>query len=79
MIKMNLFTKQNRFTDIEDKFMVTKGKWEEFGVNINILLYINYINSKDVQNSTGNSTQYSITTYMRKESEKEQIYIYVYN
>ena len=77
MIKINLFTKQNRFTDIEDKFMVTKGKWEEFGVNINILLYINYINSKDLQNSTGNSTQYSITTCIRKESEKEQIYICV--
>ena len=41
MIKMNLFTKQNRFTDVEDKFMVTKGEWEEFGVNINTLLYIN--------------------------------------
>lgn len=40
MINMNLFTKQNRFTDIEDTFMVTKGEWEEFGFNINILLYI---------------------------------------
>ena len=57
---MNLFTKQNRFTDIEDKFMVTKGKWEEFGVNINILLYINYINSKVLQFSTGNCIQYPV-------------------
>lgn len=41
MTKMNLFTKQNRFTDTEDKFVVTEGEWEELGVNINILLYIN--------------------------------------
>ena len=28
---MNLFTKQNRFTDIENKFMVIKGKrgWKD--------------------------------------------------
>ena len=29
--------------------------------------------------STGNSTQYSVITYMRKESEKEWIYVYIYN
>ena len=28
--------------------------------------------------STGNSTQYSVITYMRKESEKEE-YMYMYN
>ena len=27
--------------------------------------------------STGNSTQYSVITYMRKESVKEWIYVYV--
>lgn len=27
--------------------------------------------------STGNSTQYSIINYMRKESEKKQIYVHV--
>ena len=32
---------------------------------------------KDLLYSTGNSTQYSVMTYMGKESKKEWIYIYV--
>ena len=27
MIQMNLFTKQNRVTDFENKLIVTKGEW----------------------------------------------------
>ena len=34
--------------------------------------------NKDLLYSTGNSTQYSVITYMGKESEKELIYVYVY-
>ena len=33
-----------------------------------------YVN-KDILYSTGNSTQYSVITHVRKESEKELIYI----
>ena len=33
----------------------------------------------DLLYSTGNSTQYSVKTYVEKESEKEYIYIYIYD
>ena len=42
-----------------------------------MLLYIKQINSKDLLYNTGNSTQYSVMTYMGKESKKERIYVYV--
>ena len=63
--------------------MVTKGERcggginYEFGINIYRLLYIKQIINKDLPYSTGNYTQYSVTTYMGKESEKEWIYVYV--
>ena len=53
-----------------------RGINEEFGINIYTLLYIKWIISKDLY-STGNSTQYSGLTFMRKESEEEWIYVYV--
>ena len=58
--------------------MVTKGeKWkgginQESGDNTYTLLYVKQINNKDPLYSKGNCTQY-FTTYIRKESEKEQI------
>ena len=73
---MNLFTKQKQ-TDIENKLMFTKGVMlgggvnQEFRINIHTLLYIRQTTNKDLLYSTGNSTQYSVITYMRKESEKE--------
>ena len=76
MIQMNLFTKQKQ-TDIENKLMFTKGVMlgggvnQEFRINIHTLLYIRQTTNKDLLYSTGNSTQYSVITYMRKESEKE--------
>ena len=74
---------QNRLTDIENKLMVTRGEtwgWginQELGMNIHTLLYIRQITNKNLPSSTGNSTQYSVITYMRKESKKEWIYVYV--
>ena len=50
---------------------------QEPGINIHTLLYIKQIINKGLLNSTGNSTQYSVMTYMGKESEKEWIYVYV--
>ena len=41
------------------------------------LLYIKEITNKDPLYSTGNSTQYSVMTYMGIESKKEWIYVYV--
>ena len=38
MVQMNLFTKQNRVTDVENKLMVTRGKsWG--GINWEIGIY----------------------------------------
>ena len=39
--------------------------------------YIRWIINKDPLRSTGNSLQYSMRTYMRKESEIQWIYVYV--
>ena len=57
--------------------------WERGGTNWEIrmdiytLLSIKYITNKDLLYSTGNSTQYSVMTYIGKESKKEWIYVYV--
>ena len=50
---------------------------QEFGININTLLYIKWVNNKDLLYSTGNYTQYLVITYNRKEPEKEHKYMYV--
>ena len=52
--------------------MVIKGEMRgginyKFGINIYTLLYIKQITKKDLLYSTGNSTQYSVITYMGKE------------
>ena len=47
----------------------------EIGTDICTLPLIKQINNKDIFHSTGNSTQYSVVTYMGKESKKEQIYV----
>ena len=44
------------------------------GIDIYTLLYIK---CKDLLYSTGNSTQYSVMSYMGKESKTEWIYVYV--
>ena len=62
--------------------MVTRGEkgrginWE-IGIDIYTLLYIKQITNKDLLYSTGNSTKYSVMTYMGKESKREWIYVYV--
>ena len=49
----------------------------EIDIDIYTLLYIKSITNKNLQYSTGNSTQYSIISYMGKESNKEWIYVFV--
>ena len=66
MMQTNLYS-TNRPTDTEYKLMFTKG---EMGDGYT-LLYIKQIINKDLLYSTMKSTQYSIITYMGKESEKE--------
>ena len=44
---------------------------QELGANVHTLLYIREITNKDLLHSTANSTQYSVITNIRKESEKE--------
>ena len=59
----------------------------EVGIDIYILLYMEWMCEKDLLYSTGKSIQYSVVTQMGKESEKEWIYvcvciyihIYIYN
>ena len=46
-------------------------------MNIYTLLHIKQIINKDLLYNTGNSTQYSVITYMGEESEEEWIYVYV--
>ena len=49
-----------------------KGQNKEWKINT-----IKWITNQDLLYSTGNSTQYSVITYMGKESEKNK-YIYEY-
>ena len=42
-----------------------------FGIDIYTLLYLKHVTNKDLLNSIGNSAQYSVITYVRKDFEKE--------
>ena len=67
---------RNRITDIKKKnIWLQKVKHDgginwELGINIHTLMSIEYVTKQDLLYSTGNSTQYAVITYMRKESEK---------
>ena len=49
----------------------------EIGIDIDRVLYIEEITGKVLLYSTGNSTQYSVMAYMRKEPNEEWVYLYV--
>ena len=85
MIQTNLYTKQkqtHRHRKQTYSYQRGKGGWgginQEFGINIYTLLYMKEVNNKDLLYSTGNSTQYSVITYMRKNLKKNE-YMYMYN
>ena len=59
------------------RWVVGGGINREIGIDLYTLLYIKQITDKDLVYSIGNSTQYSVITYMGRESEKECIYIHV--
>ena len=77
---MNLFTKQKQSHRCGKQTYGYQGKragginWE-IGIDMYALLYLRWITNKDLLYSTGNSIQYSVITYMRKESEKEWAYV----
>ena len=50
----------------------------EIGIYIYTLLYIKWITNKGLLYSTGNSTQYSVMTYMGKNLKKKNGYMCVY-
>ena len=58
---MNLFTKRNRLTDLENELKLPRGEGEgkgtvwEFGMNMYILLYLKWITRKGLLYSTRNS------------------------
>ena len=66
---------------MENKFIVIGGKGGgisyDIGSDIYTLVYIQEITNKDLLYNTGNSTQYSVTTCMGKESKEEWKYEYV--
>ena len=71
---------RNRFTDIENKPIVTKGESggginSEFGINRYTQIYIKQISNKDLLYNTGNYIQYLVITYNGKESGREYICI----
>ena len=73
--KRTYFQNINRVTDTKNTLMVIKGEevgWDKLGewTDIYTLLYIQQITNKDLLFSTGNSTQYSVMTYTKKESKK---------
>ena len=68
-LQVNLFTKQSRLTDIENKLIVIK---EEKGGKENIQTTIYKIN-KDWLCSTGNYIQYLAISYNGEESEKGSV------
>ena len=79
---MNLFTKQKKTHRCRKQtygYQGRKGQRDKLGDGIDIytLLYIKQITNKNLLYSTGNSTQYSVMTYMEKESKKEWIHVYV--
>ena len=79
---MNLFIKQIGSHRCRKQIYGHQGgkgggiSWE-IGIDIYTLLYIKQITNKNLLYSTGNSTQYSVMTYMGKESKRVWIDVYV--
>ena len=81
MVQMNLFTKQKLSHRCRKQTYGYQGGKEGInwvtGIDIYTRLYIKSITNRNLLYSTGNSTQYSVMTYMGIESKKEWLYVYV--
>ena len=76
-MKNKTHTVENRLVVAEGEMGEGKGWTGSLGwADANYYLQ-NGSTKKDLLYSTGNSTQYSVMTYMGKESNKEWIYVYV--
>ena len=79
-LQMNLLTKQQspRCRKHIYGYQGIKGgiRWE-IGTDISTLQYIKQVTNKNLRYSTGNSTQYPVMVYIRKEYKEEWIYVYV--
>ena len=68
-------------SDIENKLMVTKGEGDggginwEFGISRCKLLYLEWMNNKDLLYNTGNYIQYPVINHNGKKYENENVYI----
>ena len=74
---------RNRDKDIGKTHMDTKGErragmYREFGLCIYTVLCIKWIINKNLLYTTGNSTWYSVESYMGRKSKKEGIYLCVW-
>ena len=65
MMQMNLQSR-NRLTDLENELMVAMGEGivEYFGKDVYTLLYLKWINNKDLLYSTGNSAQRYVSNWI---------------
>ena len=78
---MNLFTKLTHRVREQTYSQQGEGWWGgidwEFGIGLYILLYLKWVTNTDLLFNMGNSAQDYVTTYMGKEFEKEQMYVFV--
>ena len=76
---MNLFTKQKESHRCKKQtyygYQGGSGGGINWEIDTNTVLYIKQITNKDLLCSIGNYIQYSIMTYMGKESKKEWMYV----
>ena len=76
--KMETYSQTQKTNIITIRRRGGRGINYKVGINRYTLLYIKYINNKDLLYSTGNYIQWLAITYNGKESEKEYTYIHVY-
>ena len=76
---------RNIYANFENKLMVTKGErcvremdWE-FGIGIYTLWYMEWMVSRDLHYSIGNSTKYFTITYIWEKNLKKNGYVYMHN
>ena len=81
MVHINLFTRQSHRGRKQIYGYKGKGggmdKLENWARHIYTVIYKN-ITNKDLLYRMWNSAQYSVMTYMRRESKKEWIYVHVW-
>ena len=62
----------------EEACFIMKGIGREFGVDMDTLLYLKWITSKNLLCSTGNSAHCYVAAWMGGESGGERVHVYMY-